>query len=98
MTVAELNLLEADGFVSARPRDAADGTRRALARAAYVAMSHGDREGFRTARAQLRLVASSESHARILSRHEADELNSLVALVDSPSDIDWSSVYDDPDL
>lgn len=97
MTVAELAMLEVDGFVSTRPR-ASDRTRRALATAAYQAMTQGDREGYRSARAQLLLVASRGDDVRVISAEEAAELNALVALNDSPNDIDWDGVYDDPDL
>jgi hypothetical protein len=90
-------MLEVDGFVSAIPRGS-ERTKRALTVAAYQAMTQGDREGFRSARAQLRLVASNEGDVRTLSATEASELNALVALVDSPGEIDWDSVYDDPDL
>lgn len=43
-------------------------------------------------------MAKDAEHSYVLSEADAREFNALVNVRDVPNEIDWDSVYDDPEL
>ena len=98
MTTAELLQGGVDEYISAR-RELDDAEmKRALTYAALRAEAAGRRDSYRQARLKLVALRAEEDHTYTLTDRDAREFAALVNLPDRPIEIDWDSVYDDPDL